>query len=101
MLPPVAIRLLPGPRQIPWRLALPPPRPLPCKFLLLASYVGVNLVRIRTKIVLGPEEAVDWDIFQRLPAAIGTGTVYDLGTAVPFAWSPVAAWIMAGVSLVG
>lgn len=81
--------------------ALPAPRPIPWKFVLLASYVGVNLVLIPTKVVLGPDVPVDWDIFRRLPAAIGIGTVYDLGTEVPFTWSPVAAWIMAGVSLVG
>ena len=69
--------------------------------MLLASYVGVNVVLIPTKIVLGPDVPVDWDLFRRLPAAIGSGTVYDLGTAVPFTWSPVAAWIMAAVSLVG
>lgn len=89
MLRPVAIRFLPPPRPIPWR------------FVLLASYVGVNLILLPAKIVLGPDKAVDWDIFRRLPDAIATGTVYDLGTAVPFAWSPVAAWIMAGASLIG
>ena len=81
--------------------ALPVPRPFPWKFVLIVSYVGVNLVLIPTKIVLGPDVPVDWDVFRRLPAAIASGTVYDLGTPVPFTWSPVAAWIMAGVSLVG
>ena len=100
MLRPVAIRLLPAPR-LPWKLVLPPLRPIPWKFVLLASYVGVNLILVPMKIVLGPDKAVDWDIFRRLPDAIASGSVYDLGTAVPFAWSPVAAWIMAGVALVG
>jgi len=80
---------------------LPARRPFPWKFVLLASYVGVNLALIPTKIVLGPDVAIDWEIFRRLPAAIANGTVYDLDMRVPFTWSPVAAWIMAGVSYVG
>ena len=82
--------------------ALPAPRPIPWKFVLLASYVGVNLVLIPTKIVLGPDVGVDWHQFSRLPQAIVEGTIYEIESpAVRFVWSPVAAWLMAGVALLG
>jgi hypothetical protein len=44
---------------------------------------------------------VDWQLWSALPAAVANGTIYDLDTPVVFVWSPVAAWIMAGVALVG
>ena len=81
---------------------LPAPRPIPWKFVLLASYVGVNLVLIPTKIVLGPDVGVDWLLFRQLPHAINDGTIYEIGRpAVWFVWSPVAAWVMAGVAVLG
>lgn len=82
--------------------ALPAPRPIPWKFVLLASYVGVNLVLIPTKIVLGPDVGEDWTLLSQLPNAIVDGTIYEIGRpAVWFVWSPVAAWLMAGVTLLG
>ena len=82
--------------------ALPAPRPIPWKFVLLASYVGVNLVLIPTKIVLGPDVGADWLLFRQLPHAINDGTIYEIGRpTVWFVWSPVAAWLMAGVAVLG
>lgn len=74
---------------------------VPWRVVLLASYVGVNLVFIPTKVRLDPAIPVDWQTFSALPAAIADGTIYDLEGAAPFTWSPVAAWIMAGVTMVG
>ena len=70
--------------------------------MLLASYVGVNLVLLPQKIILGPEAGVDWQLFRQLPTAIAGGTVYEIGSQdVWFVWSPVAAWVMAGAALLG
>ena len=74
---------------------------IPWRVVLLSSYVGVNLVLIPSKIILDPAIPVDWQTFSALPAAIAEGTIYDLAGAAPFIWSPVAAWIMAGVTMVG
>lgn len=74
---------------------------VPWRVVLLASYVGVNLVLIPSKVRLDPAIPMDWQTFSALPAAIADGTIYDLEGAAPFTWSPVAAWIMAGVTMVG
>lgn len=76
-------------------------RATPWRIVFLASYVGVNAVLIPTKIVLDPTVAVDWQTITALPAAIERGAIYDLVTPVPFVWSPVAAWMMAGAVLFG
>lgn len=76
-------------------------RGIPWRTVLLLSYVGFNLIVIPSTIRLGPNIAVDWQTFSALPAAIANGSIYNLGTAVPFVWSPVAAWLMAGATLVG
>lgn len=74
---------------------------IPWRVVLLASYIGVNLILIPTKVRLDPALPMDWQTFSALPAAIADGTIYDLHDAAPFTWSPVAAWIMAGVTMVG
>ena len=76
-------------------------RAIPWRAVLLLSYVGTNLILIPNTIRLGPSISVDWQTFTALRAAIADGTIYELHTAVPFVWSPVAAWIMAGVTMVG
>lgn len=74
---------------------------VPWRVVLLASYVGVNLILIPAKVRLDPAIPVDWQTFSALPAAIVDGTIYDLEGVEPFTWSPVAAWIMAGVTMIG
>jgi hypothetical protein len=76
-------------------------RSIPWRTVLLLSYVGFNLIVIPQTIRLGPDVPVDWQTFRALPEAITNGNLYALGTPVPFVWSPVAAWIMAGAALVG
>ena len=74
------------------------------RFVLLASYVVVNLLLIPQKITLGDGVGVDWQLFRQLPDAVTAGTVYDIrgpGHGVWFVWSPVAAWLMAGAVLIG
>jgi hypothetical protein len=44
---------------------------------------------------------VDWELWNALPDAIETGTIYRTSTEQPFIWSPVAAPIMAAVSAIG
>lgn len=46
------------------------------------------------------EDNLDWQLWAALPDALETGDVYRL-SPLPFVWSPVAAWLMAGVSLLG
>jgi hypothetical protein len=77
-----------GAIRIPWRL------------VILGAYVGINAALIPMKIRLGPAVASDWQTFEALPAAIADGRIYDADGALPFIWSPVAAWIMAGVTAV-
>jgi hypothetical protein len=72
------------------------------RLVLLAAYVGVNLVLISDRIALDPSVPVDWQMWSALPAAIDSGTVYDVRVdSIPFVWSPVAAWLMAGVVAIG
>jgi hypothetical protein len=77
------------------------------RFVLLTSYVLVNLILIPQKIVLGPDQPVDWQWIRGLPAALEGGTIYQYvavyegDTPVRFVWSPVAAWIMAGAAMIG
>lgn len=75
---------------------------VPWRFVLLASYVGVNLILIPQKIVLSPDVPVDWQLIRQLPTAVGCGTVYAIESdGVRFLWSPVMAWLMAGVAVLG
>lgn len=76
-------------------------RSIPWRTVLLLSYVGFNVIVIPQTIRLGPNVAVDWQTFSALPEAIANGSLYSVETPVPFVWSPVAAWIMAGATMVG
>lgn len=70
------------------------------RWMLLASYVIVNVIWIAQKVVLGPDSGVDWQLFRLMPEAVANGTVYEVGDpGVAFVWSPVAAWLMAGAAL--
>jgi hypothetical protein len=69
--------------------------------VLLASYIGVNLGLVAQKITLGPDVGVDWQLFSQLPTAVAGDTIYEISPEVSFVWSPVAAWLMAGVALLG
>lgn len=74
---------------------------VPWRVVLLASYVIINLVVLAGSLRLGPHVSTDWVVFSALADGIANGTVYDSGLRVPFVWSPVMAWIMAGVVAVG
>jgi hypothetical protein len=70
--------------------------------VLLTSYVVVNLVLLPQKIVLDPDVPVDWQLIRQLPTAVQDGNVYLIESAgVHFLWSPVMAWLMAGVAMLG
>lgn len=67
--------------------------------LAWALYVAVNLAVTLVLVRFGEFE--DWEVWRALPAAIGSGTMYQTDTQIPFVWSPVAAYLMAGVALIG
>ena len=67
------------------------------RWLLLTVYVSAN---VGLMLSLWPAN-VDWELWDALPAALESGTVYRTPTEQPFVWSPVAAPIMAAVSAVG
>lgn len=69
-------------------------RPLliPWRFVLLSSYVIVNVGLTLTMVSLGPEAGQDWQVF----SALRPDTMYITVDDVPFIWSPVAGWLMIG-----
>ena len=75
--------------KIPWRL------------VMTASYVGTNLILIPLTIRLGEAVSIDWVLWRELPEALASGRIYEISDRVPFVWSPIAAWIMAGVTYIG
>lgn len=83
------------------------PGRVPWRFVLITSYVIVNLILIPQKIILGPDLPTDWQWIRAMPDGIQNGTiyshiaVYENGVPVPFVWSPVAALIMAGAATIG
>lgn len=81
------IRALPRPLAIPWRL------------ISLAVYVGLNVGLLLYGVRLGPDN-IDWSLWASLPELIERGDIYS-PSDFPFVWSPVAAYLMAGVSLLG
>ena len=87
-------RAVARPRWAP-ALRLPPIWPWACYAALNA---GLALYGLR----FGADN-VDWRLWAQLPAALETGTVYSVNPGLPFSfvWSPVAAWLMAGISLLG
>lgn len=75
------------------RLSLPSIWPWAC-------YAALNLGLALYALRFGPDN-VDWRLWTLLPDAIGAGEVYTINPGLPFVWSPVAAWVMAGVSFLG
>ena len=67
-----------------------------------ACYAALNAGLALYGLRFGPDN-VDWRLWAQLPAALESGTVYSVNPGLPFSfvWSPVAAWLMAGVSLLG
>ena len=41
----------------------------------------------------------DWNVWAELPARLAAGTLYDHGGSYTWAWSPLAAWLIAAVVL--
>jgi len=69
--------------------------------VLAAIYIAVNAVLVYFSIELGPD-APDWQLWSALPAALASGSVYDIEHgSIWFAWSPIMAPIMAAIALVG
>lgn len=63
-------------------------------------YVGLNLGVTLYQVPF--EWAVrDWALWQSLPEALERGTLYNHGTAFEFAWSPLMAWPMALIGMLG
>lgn len=63
----------------------------------IAIYAGVNLGLV---LYFGRFPGVphpDWELW----TALGDGPIYDTETVAPFVWSPVAAWIMRLVPVIG
>lgn len=67
---------------------------------LLIAYVAVNVALIVLRI-RPSEERIDWRLFSQLPGLLESGTLYAQTEAGRWVWSPVAAWIMAGVTTIG
>lgn len=69
--------------------------------VLVAMYLGVNLGLILfTRERPGPQN-VDWQVLVAVRENLGAGNYYEQATRAPFLWSPVAAWIMAAITLLG
>ena len=78
----------------PWySIRLPPIWPWAC-------YAALNVGLAIHSLSFSPEN-VDWQLWTQLPAAIAADEVYEINPGLPFVWSPVAAWLMAGVSFLG
>lgn len=74
---------------------------IPWRHVGIALYIGLNLAVLPFTIAFGPQ-VPDWRTFTLLPEQLADGSLYTSGALQPvFAWSPVMAWIMAGVSVVG
>ena len=65
---------------------------------LLAAYLVVTVVLVahaaRQLVPFG-----DWNVWAQLPAHLADGTLYAHSASYTWAWSPLAAWIIAGVVL--
>ena len=65
---------------------------------LVAGYVLVTVILIAyTARQLVPYG--DWNVWAELPARLAAGTLYDHGGSYTWAWSPLAAWLIAAVVL--
>lgn len=69
--------------------------------VVTASYFVFNLIVLPSSIRLGPHVGQDWDLWTRIPAALEAGTLYDIHDGMWFAWSPVVAPVMVGVTMLG
>lgn len=75
---------------------------LPWRRIGVAVYIGVNVGLILYMRERPGPQNVDWQIWLQIREVLGpSGGYYTLETPVPFIWSPVAAWIVAGISLLG
>lgn len=66
-----------------------------------AIYIALNLVALPFSIAFSTH-LDDWQLWSSLPGRLAEGTVYRPVDGLPaFVWSPVAAWLMAGVAAIG
>lgn len=79
------------------RLALPRSR---WRLIGLAAYVGINVGLILSWDLV-ETHGRDWQVWRTLPDALLGGTIYHLGTELPFILSPVMAPVMAFVGIIG
>jgi hypothetical protein len=69
--------------------------------LVFAVYIGVNLSAMLSFDTLGLPGTLDWEQWEALPAGIASGDLYDLGTELPYIYSPVAAPLLALIPAIG
>ena len=64
-----------------------------------AAFAALNLGVSLAFTLPGPHNG-DWRLWSTLPEAIATGTIYAT-EPLPYAWSVPAAYLMAGVTMIG
>lgn len=72
---------------------------IPWQRVALAVYIGVNVGLLLYGVRFGPDN-IDWSLWASLPELIERGDIYA-PSDFPFVWSPLAAYLMAGVSFLG
>ena len=76
-------------------------RPIPLRRVALAIYIALNLVAVIFSIEFGTG-LDDWRLWQSLPNRLANGTAYVPAQGLPpFVWSPVAAWFMSVIAIIG
>jgi hypothetical protein len=68
--------------------------------IAVAVYIGINVGLILYEKRLGPHND-DWRLWVALANAFPTGAIYQLGTEVPYVWSPLAAPVMVAAVHIG
>lgn len=68
--------------------------------LLVAVYVGLNIGLFLIDPPFDNHDA-DWEAWRAVADGLASGTLYDLGTAIPYAWSPVFAPVVVVVAWLG
>jgi len=70
------------------------------RWIALAFYVGINLATVFAWDLIGSHRA-DWNTWTAVRSGIASGTLYELPTEIPYAWSPALAPVIAVVGLIG
>jgi hypothetical protein len=81
--------------------ALPRPLDVPWRQVGIALYVGVNVGMMLFWNVFGDIDPADWDTWRAVPNGLRQGTLYNLGTELPFILSPLMAPVMATIGMLG